>query len=341
MLAPGQFEGTHRVFGDRGQELFGEVHQQLVVGVGPVELEHRELGVVPGGDALVPEVAVELEDPFEAADDESFEVQLGSDSQVEIEVEGVVVGLEGPRRCAPRDGLHHRRLDFHEARRPEMPADRRHDLRPHLEDLPHLRVGEQIQVTLTSPRLAVGEAVVLLGQGSECLGEDGQILHRHAELSRAGAEHPPLHAEKVTQIEKLEGLPRGVVEVVLAQVELHLAGAVAEIGKRDLAMPANRPHPSGEPYLRLFGLELLGGLPFEPLASVAHRLFNTEASRKWFQPEVDHGVQLRPAVGQKLFEWLLTFVVLLHASSSRSERRVILTWPIAGRDWQGVCFSVI
>ncbi len=106
-------------------------------------------------------------------------------------------------------------------------------------------------------------------------------------------------------------------------------------------MPPNRPHPAGEPYLRLFGLELLGGLPFEPLASVAHRLFNTEASRKWFQPEVDHGVQLRPAVGQKLFEWLLTFVVLLHASSSRSERRVILTWPIAGRDWQGVCFSVI
>ena len=37
-------------------------HEVVVVGVGLVELEHGELGVVAGADALVAEVAVDLVD---------------------------------------------------------------------------------------------------------------------------------------------------------------------------------------------------------------------------------------------------------------------------------------
>ena len=46
---------------------FGEVHHVVVVRVGLVELQHGELGIVLGGDALVAEVAVDLVDAVEAA----------------------------------------------------------------------------------------------------------------------------------------------------------------------------------------------------------------------------------------------------------------------------------
>jgi hypothetical protein len=56
------------------QQPFGEVHHLAVLGVRLVELHHRELGVVPRADAFVAEVAVDLEDLFEPADDQPLEV---------------------------------------------------------------------------------------------------------------------------------------------------------------------------------------------------------------------------------------------------------------------------
>jgi len=41
------------VAGGLRQQLLGEIHQAAVIGVGLVELEHGELGVVVGGEALV------------------------------------------------------------------------------------------------------------------------------------------------------------------------------------------------------------------------------------------------------------------------------------------------
>ena len=48
--------------GDERDEVHGELHQVVVVGVGLVELEHGELGVVAGADAFVAEVAVDFVD---------------------------------------------------------------------------------------------------------------------------------------------------------------------------------------------------------------------------------------------------------------------------------------
>ena len=95
--------GAVDLLGDEGDEFFGEVHQVVVVGVGLVELEHGELGVVLGADAFVAEVAVDLVDAVEAADDQPLEIELRRDAQEEVEVERVVVGGEGPRGGAAGD----------------------------------------------------------------------------------------------------------------------------------------------------------------------------------------------------------------------------------------------
>ena len=91
------------------------IHRVAVVGVGLVPLEHRELGVVLVGDALVAEVLADLVDALEAADDQALEVELGRDAQVERLVELVVMGLERARERAAVARLEHRRLDLDEA----------------------------------------------------------------------------------------------------------------------------------------------------------------------------------------------------------------------------------
>ena len=106
-----------------------QVHEVAVVGVRLVQLQHRELGVVPRRQPFVAEVAVDLVDALEAADDEPLQVQLGRDAQVHVDVERVVVRDERLRDGAARDHLQHRRLDFEEVERVEEAAQVLHDAR--------------------------------------------------------------------------------------------------------------------------------------------------------------------------------------------------------------------
>ena len=62
--------------GDGRDELLDAGHRVLVVGICLVPLEHRELGLVLVGDALVAEVLAELVDLLEPADDQPLEVEL-------------------------------------------------------------------------------------------------------------------------------------------------------------------------------------------------------------------------------------------------------------------------
>ena len=106
-------------------DVLGQVHHRVVVAVRLVDLHHREFGVVARADALVAEVAVDLEHPLHAADEQPLEVEFRRDAQVEVHVERVVVRDERPGRGAAGDRLHHRRLDLEESALVEEPADAR------------------------------------------------------------------------------------------------------------------------------------------------------------------------------------------------------------------------
>ena len=113
--AEGDLRRADRLAGDALDEALDPGHRVLVVGVGLVPLEHRELGVVLEGDALVAEVLADLVDALEPADDQALEVELGRDPQVERLVELVVVRHERPRERAAVARLEDRRLDLDEA----------------------------------------------------------------------------------------------------------------------------------------------------------------------------------------------------------------------------------
>src|SRR5690606_31253344 len=136
-------------------------HELFVRGVGHVELEDRELGVVARADAFVAEGAAELVDAIEAAHEEALEIELGRDAQVELEVERVVVRAEGLGRGAAADGVEERGLHLEEAALVEEAAEGLHDGGARSEGLGDLGVREEIDVTLAVALLDVLEAVPL------------------------------------------------------------------------------------------------------------------------------------------------------------------------------------
>jgi hypothetical protein len=80
--------------------------------VGPVDLHHRELGVVVGVNILVPEVPCDLKDPLKAADDKALEVEFGRDPEEEFLAEAVVERGKRPGVCPAVDWLEDRGLEL-------------------------------------------------------------------------------------------------------------------------------------------------------------------------------------------------------------------------------------
>ena len=74
---------------DVADEVFGEIHHAVIVGVRLVELHHREFGVVTGVDTLVAEDSAYLIDLFKTADDKALEIKLKRDAELKILVKGV------------------------------------------------------------------------------------------------------------------------------------------------------------------------------------------------------------------------------------------------------------
>ena len=80
-------------------------------------------GLCLRADPLVAEDAAEFVDLLDPADEQPLQRQFQGDAQEEVDVEGVVVRLERPRRGAAGDGVQRRRFHFHVAESVEVVAD--------------------------------------------------------------------------------------------------------------------------------------------------------------------------------------------------------------------------
>ena len=112
---------------------------------------------------LVAEDPADLEHPVEAADDETLEVQLKGDPQVELHVERVVMRPERARRGAARHRLQHGSLDLDKAACLQECPRLLDDAASCQENLHHLRIRDQVEVALAVAQLLVLEPVILLG----------------------------------------------------------------------------------------------------------------------------------------------------------------------------------
>ena len=136
------------------KEVLGEPHHVIDIVVRPVDLHHRELGVVVGIDVLVTEIPCDLKDPFETADNEALEVEFGRYSQEELLAKAVVERGERPGVCPAVYRLEDRCLELEKIPVIQEPPDGGEDPAPAPESLPgspRLRSGRRTAAGSVSP----------------------------------------------------------------------------------------------------------------------------------------------------------------------------------------------
>ena len=112
-----------------------------------------------------------------------------------------------------------------------------------------VRIAHQVEVALAVFRLAVGEAVELVGHRAQGFGEHGEIFHFHGRLAGAGEERFALDADPVAAVEALPcgGLLFG--EILDADVALDRAEHIAELEEDGFAHVAQGGDAAGDFHL--------------------------------------------------------------------------------------------
>ena len=103
---------TAHLLTHRSDQLFGERHHVVVIGIGLIHLHRGEFRVVARAHPFVAKDPPELIDPFKTTHHEPFEMELRGNPQVERQVEGVVMRNERSRLSSSSFGLQDRCFDL-------------------------------------------------------------------------------------------------------------------------------------------------------------------------------------------------------------------------------------
>ena len=155
-------------------------------------------------------------------------MQFGGDAKVEVASEHVVVRDEGVRHAACGDGHEGRSLHLDEAAPIHKATDGADDAASHNGDAPCLRVGDEVEVSLSEANLHILQAVPLLRQRSQRLAQQGELLRLHRHLPCARTEKRSLHAEPVADVEVVQHFVR-VGEGVAAEHDLNASVAIKQV----------------------------------------------------------------------------------------------------------------
>ena len=172
----------------------------MEISVGLVELHRGEFGVVLGVHALIAEDASDLIDALHTAHDQTLQRQLGGDAHIHINVQRIVMGDERTGSGTAGNGIEHRGFHFDIAHIVQIAAHELDELGTGDEGLLHIGVHHQVQIALTVPGIGVLEAMPLLRQRTQALGEQGQLFSLHRDLTPAGTEYFAFHADDVAQV---------------------------------------------------------------------------------------------------------------------------------------------
>jgi hypothetical protein len=155
---------------------------------------------VPRAYAFVSEDATHLVHALETADDEPFQVQLRRDAQRQVHPERVVKRRKRLGIRAPRPRLQHRRLHLHERAVVQKPPYPAHNPRARSEHVAHFRGRDEVQIALPISRLDVGEALKLIRQRQQRLGEHLELVHDDGQLALLRPLDRPARADDIAHV---------------------------------------------------------------------------------------------------------------------------------------------
>ena len=257
---------------DTLQHILGELHHPAVVLVCDIDLHTGKLRVVSAVHTLVTEVLAELVNTIKATHDKTLEVQLGSDSHIEVDIECVVVSDERTSRSTTRNWLKDWSLNLQAAVLIEILTHSSDNLRTLCKHIAHLRINHQINITLTIAYLRIGQSIELLTilllndwEWADRLRQYGKLTTMYRQLACIGAECKTLNTDKVANIEQL--LKYGVIEcwvalrtdVVTTDIYLNTTCVVLQLEERCATHNTAAHNTTGDGYcleLRWLCIEL-------------------------------------------------------------------------------------
>ena len=234
-LAEGQFHGVVDLLADMLHQAFGALHHAVHIGIGLIELNGGELGVVGGVHAFVTEQTTNLVHPIKAADDAALQIQLGGNTQVQIHIQRIVMGDKGTGGSTTLNDIQNGGIHFQIAQLIKITTDSGDGLGTLDKSLAHLGIDDQIHVALTVAGVHILQAVVLFGQGQQALAQQRVLLHLHRDLTAAGTEHDALDTDDITDIQLLEPLVLLGADLVDLHIDLDLALLVLNVAEGSLA----------------------------------------------------------------------------------------------------------
>ena len=108
---------------------------------------------------FVAEVTAEFVHTLEPPDDEALQIKLVGDTQIERDIQRVVMRDEGARSSTARDRLQYGRIDLDVATLVEELAHRIEDLRTLEEDILDMAIDDEVDIALAEAELRISEAV--------------------------------------------------------------------------------------------------------------------------------------------------------------------------------------
>ena len=211
---------------------------------------------MPRRQALVAEVAVDLVDLLETADDQALEIQFGRHAQEQAHVERVVMGHERTRRGAARDHLHHRRFDLEEPAFIEEATDITDNGGAGPKGIARHLAHNKVEVTLAVLGFGVRQAVIFLGQRPQRLRQQADVVHLDRELPGLGLEQRSFGAEDVADVPFLEVLVARLAHGVARDIDLDQSRHVLQVRKAGLAHDPAGHHPPRHLDPHMAGLDL-------------------------------------------------------------------------------------
>lgn len=235
----GDLERTKYGHGAGGHEIFGLFDHVFKVPVSLVGFKGGKFRIVAVIHTFVPEIPVHFENPFKAAHDQALQIEFRRDTEVERHIERVQMGLERTGIGAAIERLEHRGLDFEESPVRQPLADGIEHLGTLHEGVTHVRIDDEIHISLAVTLFLVSEAMPLFRKRAERFGKEREGKDTHREFAGVGGEYIPFNAHDITDIEKLEKFPFRFRELVLPEIELDISRLIAEHSKCRFPMAAD------------------------------------------------------------------------------------------------------
>src|SRR5580658_2597223 len=243
---------------DAAKQFLRQIHQLVVVAVRLVELEHREFGLMDRVDAFVAEVAVDFVYAVEPAHRESFQVQLRSNSQVQIHIKGVVMRHERSRRRASENRVHHRRLDLDVSAVVEKSPQLADRLCAAKKDFASPLVHDQVEIAAPVALFRVGETVPFFRKRQKGLVEELELFHPNGQLVGLRPKQVARDANNVAEIQKLKKLERFLADNVEFYVELQPGAIAQEVSERRFTVGTQRHDAARRAQFHSLSREFLG-----------------------------------------------------------------------------------